>query len=240
MQKLKSALIAMTVGIVLLTALDWAAAAATGRSMILGSWNQAGHTTTLKNTGHGPALSLRSSHGPALAVTNGKRVKNLNADKLDGMDARAFTRNRNRVYGWATSGHTGGFSQALPPQEPGSYLVSYQVELNGAAGDPGNPNIINCGVVQLGLNGTTQFTRGTIGASQLDSVGTPPTLTGVGPAILVAGDQLQLRCTMSRNAQTWSTPTLQPLVVNLLRTDGTDVLVAPLGRTAATLRRSTH
>ena len=56
-RRLTSALTALAVGIVLLTALDWAASAATGHSMVLGRWNQADHTTTLTSTGHGPALT---------------------------------------------------------------------------------------------------------------------------------------------------------------------------------------
>src|SRR5688500_1779030 len=79
MQKLKSGLTALAVGIVLLAALDWAAAAATGKSLVLGKWNEAGQTTTIKNNGNGPALDLRAD-GPTLAVGNSNRIKKLNAD----------------------------------------------------------------------------------------------------------------------------------------------------------------
>ena len=85
MQRLKSALTALAVGIVLLTALDFAAAAATGRGMVLGHWNQADHKTVLKNTKQGVALDLRAKNGPVLKVNNSKRIKKLNADKVDGM-----------------------------------------------------------------------------------------------------------------------------------------------------------
>ena len=53
MQRLKSALTALAVGIVLLAALDYAASAATGHGMVLGHWNQADHKTVLKNTKQG-------------------------------------------------------------------------------------------------------------------------------------------------------------------------------------------
>ena len=86
MQRIKSGLTALAVGIVLLAALDWAAAAATGQSLVLGKWNQADQTTTIKNVGSGPALDIRAK-GPAIAVHNANRIKNLNADKLDGKDA---------------------------------------------------------------------------------------------------------------------------------------------------------
>src|SRR5215210_4676969 len=128
MQKLKSGLIALAVGIVLLAALDWAAAAATGRATILGHWNQAGHTTTIKNTGKGAALDLRAK-GAALKVHNGKRIKRLNADKLDGLSSGDFRTNRNTTYQWSVASHTGGFTQAIPAQAPGSYLITFSVQL---------------------------------------------------------------------------------------------------------------
>ena len=84
MQRIKSGLTALAVGIVLLAALDWAAAAATGKSLVFGKWNQAGQTTTLKNAGSGPALEMRAK-GPAIAVRNTERIKNLDADQLDGI-----------------------------------------------------------------------------------------------------------------------------------------------------------
>jgi len=238
MQRLKSALTALTVGIVLLAALDWAASAATGHAMILGSWNQADHTTTLKNTKSGPALDLRAK-GPALKVHNSKRIKQLNADKLDGEDGSSYQMNRNKVFHWSAVNHIGNFEQTLPAQEPGSYLVTYSVQLNGAAGTPANPNVINCSVVQYVVSGITATPVRIVGETTMTSVDTPPALSGSGPVVLNAGDQLQLRCSMTRVSQQWSTTELQPLTVNLLRTDGSDVFVAPLGRTAV-LKKSTN
>ncbi len=173
MQKLKSGLTALAVGIVLLAALDWAAAAATGRSAILGHWNQADRTTTIKNTAKGPALDLRAK-GAALAVNNSKRVKKLNADKLDGMSSSDFKTNRNTLYQWTVATHTGGFTQAIPAQAVGSYLITFSVQMNGAAGDPGNPNVINCRVIQNGISGTVAFQKAILADTQVTSVGTPP------------------------------------------------------------------
>jgi hypothetical protein len=239
MQKLKSGLVALTVGIVLLAALDWAASAATGRSFVLGRWNQADHTTTLKNTDGGAALALKSKGAP-LKVSNGKRIKKLNADKLDGLSSSDFKTNRNTIYQWSVAQHTGGFTQAIPPQAPGSYLITFDVQLTGAAGDPGNPNVINCRIIQNGVSGTVTFQRAVLADTQVTSVGTPPALNGTSPLIVTAGDSLALSCTMTRNAQQWSTNQYQPLMVNLLRTDGSYVYTAPLGRTATTLKRSTN
>ena len=238
MQKIKSGLVALTVGIVLLTALDWAASAATGRAFILGKWNQADHTTTLKNTGSGAALSLKS-RGATLKVSNGKRIKNLNADKLDGLTGAEYKTNRNTIYLWSVAQHTGGFTQAIPPQQPGSYLISFSVQLNGAAGDPGNPNVISCRIVQSGLSGAITFTKAVLADTQVTSVGTPPSLNGTSPLIVSPGDSLALDCTMTRNAQQWSTTQFQPVLVNLLRTDGSYVYTAPLGRHVA-LKKTAH
>jgi len=240
MQKLKSGLVALTVGIVLLAALDWAASAATGRAFVLGRWNQADHTTTLKNTGQGVALDLRAKKGPALKVNNGKRIAKLNADKLDGLSGEEYKKNRNTVYAWGVTTHTGGFTQAIPPQLPGSYLITFNVQMTGAAGSPDNPNVINCRIVQSGVSGTVVFTKGILADTQVTSVGTPPALNGTSPLTVVAGDSLALDCTMTRNAQQWSTTQYQPVLVSLLRTDGTDLYVAPLGRTATTLKRSSN
>ena len=238
MQKIKSGLVALTVGIVLLAALDWAASAATGRAFVLGRWNQADHTTTLKNTAQGPALDLRSKKGPALKVNNGKRIKKLNADKLDGLTGKSYKANRNTIYAWSVTAHTGGFTQAIPTQAPGSYLITFDVQLAGAAGDPGNPNVINCRIIQNGVSGTVAFQKAVLGEAQVTSVGTPPALNGTSPLIVSEGDSLALSCTMTRNAQQWSTTQYQPVLVNLLRTDGSYVYTAPLGRTA-TLKKST-
>jgi hypothetical protein len=207
--------------------------------MVLGHWNQSDRTTTLKNTDHGPALTLKAKKGPALAINSTKRVKNLNADKLDGLSSQSFTNNRNSVYQWNVTSHAGGFSQPLPPLDPGSYLVTYSAQLTGAAGSEADPNVINCRVVQSGISGTIAFDKQIVGETTLTSVGTPPALSGSGPVVLVAGDSLRLACSMSRTAQQWSTTSLQPLTVNLLHTDGSYVYAAPLGQTAA-LKRTTN
>jgi hypothetical protein len=238
MQRLKSGLAALAVGVVLLAALDWAATAATGRSLVLGKWNQADHTTTIKNTKKGAALDLRAK-GPALAVHNSKRIKNLNADELDGMHGSDYKTNRNTIYQWSVANHTGGFTQAIPAQEPGSYLITFDVQMNGAAGIPGTPNVINCRIIQSGLSGTVVFQKAVLAETQLTSVDTPPALNGTSPLLLAAGDTLALNCTMTRNQQQWSTTQYQPVTVNLLRTDGSFVHAAPLGK-SPTLKKTTN
>ena len=235
MQRLKSALTALAVGLVLLTAIDYAASAATGRSMVLGRWNQADHTTIMKNTKQGPALDLRSKRGPALAVNNGNRIKKLNADRVDGMNASQLRASRQNIYLWGTASHTGGFSQAVPAQAAGSYLMSYSIQLVGAAGSVANPNTIACRFVVTTVVGTQLVTRAVVGETTLTSVGTPPSLSGSGALILSPGDQLRFGCSMTRDEQTWSTTATQPIQVSLLHTDGSNMLAGLLGKT--TLRK---
>ena len=229
MHKLKSGLTALAVGIVLLAALDWAAAAATGRAMILGKWNQADHVTTLKNTDRGPALELKSKKGPALKVNSAKRVKHLNADLLDGTSA-VDLESHNTTYQWDVAAHTGPFTQAIPAQLPGSYLVTFSVQLTGAAGTEVNPNIINCRIIQNGLSGAVSFQKAILAETQVTSVGTPPALNGTSPLVVVAGDSLFLECKMTRDQQAWSTTQYQPVTVSFLNVQGSDNFRAPLGR----------
>jgi hypothetical protein len=73
---------------VLVGGADLASYAATGHPLVLGHANSAGSTTSLKNTGRGPALSLNSSkHSSPLTVNSSKLVKHLNADKVGGLSA---------------------------------------------------------------------------------------------------------------------------------------------------------
>ena len=65
-----------------------AAYAASGHPLILGHANSAGTTTSLKNTGRGPALSLNSARSVApLVVNSSTMVKHLNANKVGGLTA---------------------------------------------------------------------------------------------------------------------------------------------------------
>lgn len=73
------------------------AMAATGGSFILGRSNGASTTTTLTNS-TGTALSLKAPATKApLAVSNGVRVPNLNADKVDGVSVEGLARTAGRT-----------------------------------------------------------------------------------------------------------------------------------------------
>lgn len=232
MQRLKSALTALAVGLVLLTALDVAASAATGRAMILGHFNQADHTTVVKNTKKGPALDLRAKKGPALAVNSSQRVKRLNADLLDGKNASDLAASKQTVYVYGGTARVGGFTQILPPQPAGSYLLAYSAQFVGAAGTTANPNTVTCHIVVSTLSGTTSTTKAILAEAQVASVESPPAVSGVGTVAILASDRVALVCTMSRPNQQWSTSALQPIQVTFLHTDGATAIAAPLGRTA--------
>jgi hypothetical protein len=86
---LRSALTTLAAAAVLVGGADLASYAATGNALILGHSNSAGGTTSLKNTGRGPALSLNNiKSAPPLVVNSSKVVKNLNADSVDSKSAQ--------------------------------------------------------------------------------------------------------------------------------------------------------
>ena len=64
--------------------------AANGSPFIVGQTNRETKATVLKNTGAGPALNLQAKGAP-LAVSNSKKVRKLNADKVDGKNAGQLT-----------------------------------------------------------------------------------------------------------------------------------------------------
>jgi hypothetical protein len=80
--------------LILVLGFDYVTFAATGSSLIIGHLNRAGHTTTIQNTGAGPALSLKTKSGASAPfAVNGKgKVTNLNADRLDGLDSTQLQR----------------------------------------------------------------------------------------------------------------------------------------------------
>lgn len=82
----------LAAAVVLGLAVDGAAYAATGSSLVLGRLNTAGTTTTLESTGTGPALRLAvASSAAAPFSTNARgKVVGLDADRLDGLDASSL------------------------------------------------------------------------------------------------------------------------------------------------------
>jgi hypothetical protein len=92
MRHLKTFLTVIGAVTILVLAANSAVYAATGGKFILGKTNKANKVSTLKRTTSGAALNLvtKSSSNAPLS-TNGKgMVANLNADKVDGLDASAL------------------------------------------------------------------------------------------------------------------------------------------------------
>ena len=126
MRHLKTALTVLGAVTVLLLAGNTLAHAATGKPFLLGGSNSAGKQSTLTRTTIGPVLGLRvKSPASAPFTTNGRgKVANLNADRLDGLDA-ASLRTRSRVFTTTFAG--AARAEIALPLAAGSYLVSYAV-----------------------------------------------------------------------------------------------------------------
>ena len=103
--------------------------AANGHPLLLGRANSETATATVTNNGSGPALSLKSGKkSPPLAVSNGKLVKRLNADSVDGASAKSLRTNA-RVFS-IPGGSTHAY--VLKGVKPGLYLASFDIALETA------------------------------------------------------------------------------------------------------------
>jgi len=124
-----------------LVAANGVAAATTGHAFVLGASNRANAVTTLSRTTTGPALALKARSGsPALSVSNGRLVKHLNADAVDGLSARALSA---RVFQYSFPVNLASTSEdlALTGLPPGRYLASYSVTMRPFT----NPITVACG-----------------------------------------------------------------------------------------------
>jgi len=126
MQRLKSILSAIIVTVVLVASLDYAASAATGKPFLLGKINKANHTTTVKNTGNGPAAKFVSDAGDApIKVSNNNLVKKLNADLLDGKHARELGVSARLYKSKFNLSDVSGFQIHIQDVPAGSYLGTF-------------------------------------------------------------------------------------------------------------------
>jgi hypothetical protein len=113
----------------LFVALGGTAYAATGGNFVLGHANHASRTTSLKNSGSGPALKLSTAKKTTapLAVSNGTKIKHLNADELDGLSSGAFQRKAAPIDASNTSPNTD------PAGSVGPWSFSLQCSASGPA-----------------------------------------------------------------------------------------------------------
>ncbi len=103
-----------------------AAYAANGRPLLLGKINKETRSATVKNTGAGPALKLKTRRSaPPLAVNSSKKVTRLNADKLDGLNAKAL-QTHSRIYSLPPQAGVSDFAFDMG-LAPGVYQVSFSV-----------------------------------------------------------------------------------------------------------------
>ncbi|MGH3089861.1 MAG: hypothetical protein ACRDSJ_21485, partial [Rubrobacteraceae bacterium] len=134
------------------------ALAANGKPFILGKKNVATKISTLIKKGAGPALDLRVDSGSPLAVNSDEQVANLNADKVDGLDAGDFL---------AANG-TAANSQQLEGQPASAFMQNGSSAGGSLAGTYPNPGIA------AGAVGANQIASGAVNGSKIanSSVGT--------------------------------------------------------------------
>ncbi len=134
MSRLKTALSVTVIAALLVVAADYASYAATGQSLLLGRRNTADQVTVLKRTTDGAALKVRtSSKTDSPFVVNGHgKVKHLNADRLDGKNAKQIAPHVLQY----TVNTTSGISNSVAfdvPVPAGTYLASYELALDSTA-----------------------------------------------------------------------------------------------------------
>ncbi len=143
---------ALTVAIGLVTALAVSTTASNGRPVLAGARNHERNVTTLVRDNTGPALRLQTHNAASapLTVNATGRVRHLNADRVDGRDARTLL-TRASVFRAGRSGDvldTGGL-WALNV-DPGVYTVSMRAILTATPNDPNATAVsVICGVIDL-------------------------------------------------------------------------------------------
>ncbi|MGA8246492.1 MAG: hypothetical protein WB797_06265 [Nocardioides sp.] len=85
---LRSTVTTLAAATVLVAGADLASYAATGKPLLIGRANSGVGTTTVKNLGRGPALSLNSAKSsPPFVVNSSKVVEHLKSDTIHGAPA---------------------------------------------------------------------------------------------------------------------------------------------------------
>ena len=132
---LSSIVTTLAAATILVGGADLASYAATGQPLTLGHSNFANRTTSLSNTGSGPALSLHSSAGsPSLTLNSSRLIAHLNADRLDGLDG-ARVQNLAHRYGVPrTDPLTTESVLTFPGLPPGLWMASYSVVVSATSG----------------------------------------------------------------------------------------------------------
>ncbi|GAB3243357.1 hypothetical protein [Nocardioides dilutus] len=129
MSALKRPLVLVLSAALLVLGFDLATYAATGDSLIVGKANKANKVTVLKRTTGGAVLSLKAKkNSPPLAVNSTTRVKNLNADLLDGYSSDELPTSATTVrLGLGADSAGPNWNVSMPD---GTYLVNWQAYLD--------------------------------------------------------------------------------------------------------------
>jgi hypothetical protein len=210
----RSTITTVAAATVLVGGANLAAYAATGSPLVLGHVNRAVSTTSIKNTGHGPALSLRSGkHSASLKVNSTKMVKHLNADTLHGVAASVAAPKNYRVTLAKAGGNFAGTKIVTSSVPAGTY----QITLQGAI-VPSTSTTVQCFV------GDRRFlTSTTPDISQIWAVDFDPnasttgaTINAVGTAAIKKHVQLFVACI----GDTTSNQVLLPVIANFTQVNG--------------------
>jgi hypothetical protein len=136
MRHLKTAVSALTIGVLLVMSIDHLAFAATGKSMVLGKSNRANKVTKLTRTTSGPAMERRVKNGAGapIKVNSTGRIGKLDADMVDGQHAAALGV-RSTLYSYDVNlTNTAVMAFTLPAVPAGSYLATVDGWIYGPTG----------------------------------------------------------------------------------------------------------
>jgi hypothetical protein len=205
MKNLRSYVVGALLAIFALVSINGIAVATTGDGLILGSSNSANKVTTLKRTTSGAVLNLNATNGsPPLAVNSTVRVKNLNADRVDGAKVGAL---KNRVYTYSLPDVTASTTQSISFSDlpPGQYLATYSIATNTQTGASFDCAFYNSGASHYELDARTVAT------------GAVATVSGSG-VIDTTGGAFQFYCFSNQNFN-WQVDSPNYSTVSFLRVD---------------------
>jgi hypothetical protein len=231
---IRSTVTTLAAAAVLVGGADLASYAATGNPLILGHANSAGGTTSLKNTGRGPALSLNSiKSAPPLVVNSSQLVKHLNADTVHGVPASVVAPRNYQITldkAGKTFANTRVVTSTVPPG-------TYQITLSGAI-VPSVDTSVQCffGDKKFVTASTPDVSDVYAATFEADGTTAGVTINAVGTATVRKHHKVFEACIAGS-----SNSVLLPLVANLTRVNGVvkrpATVFHPAPRTAKLLGR---
>jgi hypothetical protein len=135
MPKIKGRILPVVIGAaVVVTGANVASYAANGHPITLGGYHTETSTTTVRNTGSGPAFRFKSEAGTApFAVNSSAKVAHLNAARLEGMRAGQLSRGYRFVIPANTQLPASFQATGLPP---GHYDATFDLFVSGSDSEP--------------------------------------------------------------------------------------------------------